>query len=265
MSKLNIIKEEQLTANSNLVLDSLDRPSIYILNGGITLTTNVDISLASATVIEGTEIVVYYKGSVIVDGNVLTLFGTNISDYALQEIKIDCIYIGGSWNYTFSNYNTFELTPDSISTAQIQDDAITTDKVIDGAISPSKLQNPYEVETIEIDLAYDSVSNRVVIPYYATLESIRFYCTESFDTAANKIEFDLNIDGSGTTTAYPRDLVSVGIPLVKGDSGLISTSPTIGVDTVGVVPNSYVQITLTQTSTQLGKITFFLVLKRKDV
>ena len=48
---------------------------------------------------------------------------------------------------------------------------------------------------IEIDLAYDSVSNRVVIPYYATLESVRFYCTESFDTAIMKLNLILILMG----------------------------------------------------------------------
>ena len=262
MAKLELTKNITLsTTDLELVVDT--NIVNYIISGTPTLIEDVNISLIG-TPIEGMVLNVYYTAIPDLDGNSLIMFGTNISNYSEGKIKVECTYANAQWNYSFSNFNSFNLESNSIATDMIQLEAITTAKIAPLAVTPSKLNDNLKTEVIEITLDADSVSNRTIIPYFGVLKYISWYCLENFDASSKNVTFSLNINGSSTTTSYPSVFASSGSPIVKGDSGVIASTPSAGIDVLGSSYTHYIEITLTQDDNQGGRVKFFLIMEPRD-
>lgn len=265
MAKYEITKFISLPTNTDLNLNTeTDRVSRYVIDGNVTMTTDVTVSF-TGTPTEGAKVELLFLGGTTLGGNTLEVLGTDISSYSDETILFTGYYINSAWRIAQTNLNTFsEVADDSITTAKIQDSAVSTAKVAASAISPSRLGSTYEVIELDIDITADSVSNRVIIPYKAVLEYVRFYVIESTDAAANDVNFAINNNGGAMSTTYPVKFATAGSPKVAGDFGTLVTTPTPGTDVVGSTTSHYVEITLSQTSNQGGKVKFFLILNRAD-
>lgn len=265
MGKFEITRFTTLPTNTDLTINvETDRVSRYVIDGNVTLTTDVSVIL-TGTIDEGVKIELLFLGGTMLGGNTLEVLGSDISSYADETILFSAYYVNSAWRISQANLNTFsEVADDSITTAKIQDSAVSSAKVASSAIVPSKLGSRYEVVPLEIDITADTNSNRVIVPYKSVLEYIRWYCIEDLDASANDVEFDISNNGGATSTSYNIKFATAGAPVVAGDSGTIVSTPTVGTDVVGSSTSHYVELSLDQTSNQGGKVKFFLVLNRAD-
>lgn len=240
----NLIYEATLVAGGGTInLPVTDPYTKYVFDGSATLSSSYTIQ-SSGTPSLGTEFIIQYNASLILNSNTLTIFGADIiADLALKHFIVHAIYNGSSWDTTvLANFGDQPfITGDMIDfqtivSGNIANDAVTTVTVLNSAITAAKLasdsvstvkilNNNITLEKLETDLLKEVIhipvsfetgeqsENTITIPFDCTIDSIRYTVTKAI-AATDAATITPTISGIGTTPS------SISIPL----STVINTS-----------------------------------------
>lgn len=262
MAKRILSKFVTLPTNTDYEIDVSEKTELYVFNSNVTLTTDVSI-ITTGTLKEGTFLWLYYTGNCNVNGNILEVLGTNISNYADEKLMIYSIYRGGAWRTTFLNFNVFELQAGSIGTTELASNAVTADKILSDTITPSKLNQKEEVIPVTVDITSDVNSGYASIPFKCTLTKIKYAILEDLNGDNNNVTLDVNINGLASNTSFQSTLSSTASDALRGKTGTLTSSPNPGTQVLSTA-DDYVELEVSQTSQQGGKIQFFLIVERTD-
>ncbi len=158
---------------------------------------------------------------------------------------------------------TVKLLDANVTTAKIADGAVTEAKIADGAIAPNKLEQTEEVIPLTVTIGAAANSGYANIPFKCTFKYIRYAVLEDMDGDTNDVTLAVNINGVVSDTVFQTNLSTTATDGVKGTKGTLSSSPDPG-DQVLSTGNDFVEIVLSQTSQQGGKVQFFLIVDRTD-
>jgi len=172
-----------------------------------------------------------------------------------------------------ANITSAKLATSAVTTAKILNENVTTDKlanlsvtegkIANAAIAPSKLEQVQEVIPVIVDITGDNVSGYANIPFKCTLKSIKYAVLEDLDGDTNDVTLAVNINGVVSTTVFQTILSATAGDALKGTVGTLTSSPSPGIQILST-GNDYVEIELSQTTNQGGKVQFFLVVDRTD-
>lgn len=262
MAKRILSKFVTLPTNTDYEIDVSEKTELYVFNSNVTLTTDVSI-ITTGTSREGMSFEIFYDGNATLAGNQLQILGTDISNFADETMLVRAIYRNGSWKTAFFNLNTLNIGTDSVNTNAIQDLAVTEAKIADGAIAPSKLEQTEEVIPVTVDITADVNSGYASIPFKCTLTKIKYAILEDLDGDANDVTLDVNINGLASNTSFQSTLSSTASDALRGTTGTLTSSPNPGTQVLSTA-DDYVELEVSQTSQQGGKIQFFLIVERTD-
>jgi hypothetical protein len=103
MPILNTTQIITLTAGGGTEnLDVLGQPSLYVVQGTATLTSNWTIQ-PTGTPLQGTEFVFRYEANIDLDGNTITVFGTTMPETVVDKShNISAYWDGANWEVNFT-------------------------------------------------------------------------------------------------------------------------------------------------------------------
>jgi uncharacterized protein YjbI with pentapeptide repeats len=195
----------------------------------------------------------------ILDANITTakILDSNVTTAKILNANVTADKLASD------SVTTIKILNDNVTTAKILDANVTEAKIADGAIAPNKLEQPEEVIPLIVDISADVSSGYANIPFKCTFKDIRYAILEDLDGNVNDVTLAVNVNGVVSGTVFQTILSATAGDAVRGTKGTLSSAPDPGTQVLST-GDDYVEIELTQTTNQGGKVQFFLIVDRTD-
>lgn len=173
----DLIRDFTWADGVNLVVNATDITSIYRITGGGVMTVSWGVTYNGTPYNGETRIIRWYCNSMVLGGNVVSVFGTQIpDDLANKDWVATAIYSSLAAKWEITAVPDWEET-EIVSTAQLKDLAVTTVKINDLAVTTGKIN---DLAVTDAKLNANSVITTKVLDSNITYAKIQ-------DMAANTV------------------------------------------------------------------------------